>query len=154
MEIGRFVDQRRMKVERFFVEHREAISRQGVVVATYRHRDGRRLGPYFRLSCRIGKRQVSIYLGADEQLIRFARDYLSRLQHARKVNMQMAKLRRRLRRQARLARLSLDAELKPLGLYRQGNEIRGWRSAETVKIAALLSMVPSTPDTGTSGSQP
>jgi hypothetical protein len=154
MEIGRFVDQRRARVERFVVNHRDYLARQGVIVPTYRHRDGRRLGPYFRLSCRIGKRQVSIYLGADEQLIRFARDYLSRLQQARKVNMQMAKLRQRLRRQARLARLSLDAELKPLGLYRQGNEIRGWRAAETVKVAALLSMVPSTPDTGTSDSKP
>lgn len=137
MEIERFVDQRRMKVERFFAEHREAISRQGVVVPTYRFRDGRRRGPYYRLSCRVNRRQIAVYLGSDEELIRFARDELSRLQIGRRVRMQMAQVRQKLRRHARLARLSLDVQLKPLGLHRKGNEVRGWHSSKTAEAVAM-----------------
>ena len=154
MEFGQFVDQRKMRVERFFTEHREAIIRRGVVVATYRHRNGRRFGPYFQLSCRLGKRQIAVYLGNDEELIRFAREKLSRLQQARRVKKQTERLRRRLRRQARLARLAVDAELKPLNLYRKGNEIRGWRFAKAVGAAALPNMFTGTKDTDVSSFMP
>lgn len=138
MEIGTSVDQRRKKIERFFAEHHDEICRQGTVVATYRRRSGQRLGPYYRLTCRVGARQVAVYLGADENLVRSIRERLSQLQWARTTEKRIANVRRVLRRQARLARKIVDVELAHLGLHRQGNEIRGWRSIENGKAAASL----------------
>lgn len=143
MEIGTSVDQRRKKVERFFAEHHDELCRQGTVVTTYRRRSGRRLGPYFRLTCRVGARQVSVYLGADENLARSVREMLAQAQLARITDKRIAKVRRLLRRQARLARKIVDVELEPLGLHRQGNEIRGWRSLENGKaVESLNSLSP------------
>jgi hypothetical protein len=153
MEIGRSVDQRRTRIERFLAEHRDALSRQGVVVPTYRHRDGRTLGPFFQLRCRIEGRQIAIYLGTDEELIRLVRGYLSRLQRQRLEGLQLAELRRALRRRARLARQSLDAELEQMGLRRQGNEIRGWRSKKQVEAVASLNMLSTREVPKTSDSQ-
>lgn len=129
MEIGHFVDQRHAEVERFLAEHGEALRRQGSVVATYRHRDGRRLGPYHKLSCRIGQRQVAVYLGSDEDFVRNVRERLGRLQEATKLKRSMARVRKALRREARVARQKVDAELETLGLYRQGHEVRGWSTS-------------------------
>lgn len=138
MENRTSVDQRRAKVERFFAEHHDEICRQGTVVTTYRRRSGQRLGPYFQLTCRVGTRQVAVYLGADEDLTRSVRERLTKLQGTRTTDKRIAKVRRTLRRQARLARKVVDVELAPLGLHRQGNEIRGWRSIENGKAAESL----------------
>lgn len=138
MENRTFVDQRRAKVKRFFAEHHAEICRQGTVVTTYRWRSGRRLGPYFQLTCRVGTRQVAVYLGADEDIARSVREMLAQAQGARTTDKRIAKVRRLLRRQARLARKIVDVELEPLGLHRQGNEIRGWRSIENGKTTESL----------------
>lgn len=138
MENRTSVDQRRAKVERFFAEHHDEVCRQGSVVTTYRRRSGQRLGPYFRLTCRVGARQVAVYLGADENLARSVRERLSQLQWARTTDKRIAKVRRVLRQQARLARKIVDVELALLGLHRQGNEIRGWRSIDNGKAAESL----------------
>ncbi len=127
MEICNSVDQRLAKVERFLAECREALARQGAVVAGYRRRGGRRLGPYFKLTCRIGGRQASVYLGADGELVRGVRQHLAELRHERYERLRLDRFRRTLRRHALEARRHLDDQLRLVGLRRQGHEIRGRR---------------------------
>lgn len=150
MEIAAFVDQRRTKVEHFIAKHQVPLSRQGAVVATYRQRGERRLGPYYRLTCRVGRRQLAVYLGNDEQLLAEVREHLAEMQHARRLSTQLTVLRRALRREARVARQTLASELVHLGLHRQGNEVRGWRAAQQHWDAATL--VASSPMIGTASS--
>lgn len=129
MEIDDFVDQRQARVERFFSDYAGPLRRQGAVVATYRSRDGLRSGPYYKLTCRIDKRQVAVYLGAADDFVSEVRNRLAQLQEEKQLNTRIRKLRNALRHDARVARRALDAELEQYGLRRQGNEIRGWRRA-------------------------
>ena len=55
-------------------------ARQGSVVASWRVYAGRKLGPYFRLAYREGRRQRSIYLGRCAELARRVRELLAELQ--------------------------------------------------------------------------
>ena len=129
MEIRDSVDQRRIAVERFFAVHHNLLAEQGAVVTTYRHRGGRRLGPYYKLACRSNGRQVAVYLGVDDDLIGRVRELLAQLQQTRAERVRLGTVRRILRQHSKAARQQLDAELRPLGLYRKGYEIRGWRTA-------------------------
>lgn len=129
MEIGDSVDQRRDAIERFVAVHRDVLAEQGAVVATYRHRGGRRFGPYYKLVCRISGRQVAVYLGDDDDLIGRVRERLAQLQQTRAERVRLGTVRRILRQHSKAARQRLDGELRPLGLYRKGHEIRGWRTA-------------------------
>jgi hypothetical protein len=144
MENRRFVDQRRAAVEQFMADHRDELIRQGVLVATFRRRGDRILGPYHQLTCRRDGRQVAVYLGSDEALIGDVRERLARLQQSRSEEAKLHMVRRAVRSQARAARQQLDAELVKLGLYRKGHEIRGWRGMLSTKAAsaAISSDVP------------
>lgn len=143
MEICDSVDQRRMKIERFFTEQLAALARQGAVVAGYRRRGGLRLGPYFKLTCRIGGRQTSVYLGADGALVQGVRQRLEELRRERSERLQLDRWRRELRRRAREARRHLDEQLRPLGLRRQGHEIRGRHRLPPQATIPLTDQIPS-----------
>ena len=122
------VDQRRARVRDFLAEHAEALRRQGSVVETWRERGGRRLGPYYRLACRLGGRQKSVYLGSDRRLaVEVRRDVAARQAPAR--DGRRGRLRSRiLRRELRRCRAVWDAELAKVGLRLKGSEVRGGRS--------------------------
>lgn len=147
MENQDSVDQRRAAVECFFVAHSDVLAEQGSVVATYRRRGDRKLGPYHKLACRIEQRQVAIYLGTDADFIDQVRERLSRLQQARSERLRMSAVRRAFRRQARAVQRELDVELSTRGLFRKGHEIRGWRTAET----RLATSQPASPTTAIEG---
>ncbi|MBN8626595.1 MAG: hypothetical protein J0M17_13990, partial [Planctomycetes bacterium] len=115
MENGEIVDQRRAAAEAFLARHGERLKRQGAVVATYRRRDDRRVGPYYRLVCRCEGRQISVYLGAAGPLVEEVRRRLADLQGARTAARRRWHVRRALRRQAAAVRRDFDAELRPLG---------------------------------------
>lgn len=143
MEICDSVDQRWTKIERFFTERLAALARQGTVVAGYRRRGGLRLGPYFKLTCRIGGRQTSVYLGADGALVQGVRQRLDALRRERSERLQLARLRQELQRHAREARRHLDEQLRTVGLRRQGHEIRGWRRLPPQSTMPLTDQIPS-----------
>lgn len=145
MENDEVVDQRRATVEAFLARHGEVLKRQGVVVATFRHRDGRRLGPYYRLVCRTEGRQISVYLGPPGPLVEDVRRRVAALQAPLVAARRRGHVRLALRRQAAVARRELDAELKPRGLYRKGNEVRGWRTWRTI-VRCLGSKIGAPPD--------
>lgn len=128
MEKDDSVDQRLRAVEQFLAEHEERLAQQGAIVMTYRQRGGRRLGPYYRLTCRNSKqRQVSIYLGLEGPVITFTRQRLDQLQERRRQQRFWKNVRREVHKKLKVARVELAAELAQLGLRSQGAEIRGWQ---------------------------
>lgn len=121
-----FVDQKSAEVHRLLASHAVVLSRQGSVHQSWRYYRGRRLGPFYRLIYRQGGRQWSVYLGRDEGLANEVRQALRKLQaplQHRALDRQLALVKAMQKKQKQ----ALDAELHRRGLYRKGNEIRGWR---------------------------
>jgi hypothetical protein len=65
LEIRDSVDQRRQRIAAFIADHQLSLARPGSIVASWRRRGGKQLGPYHKFTCRDQQgRQRSIYLGA------------------------------------------------------------------------------------------
>jgi hypothetical protein len=122
------VDQKRAEVQAFLAEHATLLSRQASVQASWRRYRGRRLGPYYRLSSREGEKQCSLYLGRCPKMAEEVREALGALQgplrHERELNREVRQIQTAIREEKQ----ALDRDLLPRGLYRKGNEIRGWRA--------------------------
>ena len=73
-------EDRFQRVSDFVGARAGAFSRQGVVVATWREYEGRRLGPYYRLAWREEGRQRSLYLGCSTWVVEKVRELLAGLQ--------------------------------------------------------------------------
>jgi hypothetical protein len=115
------------------------LARQGSVVASGRQRAGRKVGPYYRLTCRDGGGiQRSIYLGSGAKLVAEVRDMLSLLQRRREAVRELARARPAFRRALRASRRELDQQLAEVGLYRKGAEIRGWKNFVPQAAAAVV----------------
>lgn len=128
MEKHDSVDQRLTAVEQFFADHGERLATQGTIVATFRQRSGRRLGPYFRLTCRDSdQRQVSVYLGAEETIVAATRQRLDQLQQRHHQQRFWKNVRQGVHQKMKAGREQLAAELARRGLRAQGAEISGWR---------------------------
>jgi hypothetical protein len=110
----------------FIFHHEEVFRRQGSVVASWRPYQGARLGPFYSLRCRIGGRQVAIYLGRSEALATQVRKLLQDLQQARQFRRLLRQARKELRRnKSRWAR-----DLASIGLGVKGFEVHGWRNMQ------------------------
>ena len=109
----------------------------GTVVTTWRTYRGRRLGPYFRLAYRKGRRQCSIYLGRSAELARRVRDLLARLQEEHRWRRTTRRMRREVRRSLRRWLEYLGRQLAQLGIERKGFEFRGVRRALAIPPAQL-----------------
>jgi hypothetical protein len=108
-------------------QYRAELSRQGAIVATWRRRSDRPVGPYFRLVCRDGDgRQRSVYLGVAGTVVNDAQAALARLQASRNERRVLNQLHQHAKSGLVTAKRQIDEELKALGLRRQGAEIRGW----------------------------
>lgn len=131
------VDQKRRELLRFLAEHGGLLAAQGSVQETYRCYQGRRLGPFFRLSFREAGKQRAVYIGRDRALAAEIQRHLQELQApllwARQLERSLAQHRRALR----TAKLEFRRRLEAQGLRLQGNEIRGWRRQQQVVSAAL-----------------
>ncbi|MFH1924715.1 MAG: hypothetical protein ABIP48_33100 [Planctomycetota bacterium] len=101
----------------------------GTVVATWRTYRGRRLGPYFRLAYRKGRRQCSIYLGRSEELAGRVRDLLAKLQDLNRWRRTSRRMQREARKSLRRWLEYLGKQLAELGIQRKGFEFRGVRRA-------------------------
>ena len=134
----------------FIRSHADTFARCGSVVASYRSKNGRRCGPYYRLAYRSDGRQLSLYLGASEQLAAQVRSLLAELQARRDYFRQVARSERQ--RREHLLRLKRQWQQAALahGLYARGWELRGWRPPSLPRLnlpRASLSIphVPSVP---------
>ena len=77
----------------------DLFARQGSVAATCRYRDGKRIGPYYRLAYREDGRQWSVYLGRAGAVVERVRQILHKLQQP----LRQWRMFRRVDRQARAA---------------------------------------------------
>jgi hypothetical protein len=101
--------------------------RQGSVAASYRRRNGKRFGPYYRLSYREEGRQRSIYLGPAGELVERVRQVLADRQRPVTQYRLFERLQKQIRSSLRIQRLRVGALLRPFGLRLKGAEVRGWR---------------------------
>ena len=139
-EISKSVDQRRQSVRSFQSRYRGRLQQSGSIAAGYRHRGGRQMGPYFRLTCRDATgRQRSVYLGPAGPLVEQVRRELAELQNEQRSRRALGKLQMVFRAELTAARRQMDPHLAELGLRRKGAEIRGWR-----RLHVGIGMCPST----------
>jgi hypothetical protein len=124
------VDQKRCQLLRFLADHGDLFAAQGSVQASYRRYQGRKLGPFFRLSFRQAGKQRSRYIGQDRALAAQIERRLQELQAplvgARQIERSLSEHRRHLK----LAKVEFRRRLEAHGLRLQGNEIRGWRTRQ------------------------
>jgi hypothetical protein len=137
-EISKSVDQQpapltgedaaRLDRVREAIRRREAImARQGTVVATWRTRQGRKVGPYYRLAWRENGRQKSLYLGCSAELAQAVRQMLADLQRPLRVDRAFLAARKQGWAALRAHKIVLARELARYALYLHGWEVRGWR---------------------------
>jgi hypothetical protein len=112
---------------RLLAQRPELFARQGHVAAGWRYRDGRRFGPYYRLSYRLDDRQHSIYLGRAGEFVDRVRQQLESLQRPLVERRAVRRLERQVRAALRIEKLHLNALLRPYGLRLKGFQVRGWR---------------------------
>ncbi len=104
-------------------------SRQGTVVPGWRRRGHLRMGPYYRLCYRDGRRVRSIYLGRDGPLLEQVRQALAAVQGPWQHRRDYQRQRREIVASLRAHKSLLDRRLRLLGLHLQGYEVRGWRTS-------------------------
>ena len=111
--------------------------RGGHVAASWRQRDGRKFGPYFRLAYRDGDRQHSIYLGGAGPLVEQVRQQLAAIQRPYTERRALCQVEREVRTSLRLEKRHFSQLLRPLGLRLKGFELRGIRLSPLRRILPL-----------------
>jgi hypothetical protein len=125
----RAVDQnRRDRLFRFLSAHGALLAAQGSVQESYRLYQGRKLGPFFRLSFRQAGKQRSLYIGGDRALAAAIEGQLQTLQAPRSNARQIERCLADCCQSLQAAKQELRRCLEAQGLHLQGNEIRGWRT--------------------------
>jgi hypothetical protein len=119
---------RRAKLFRFLSAHGSLLATQGSVQGSYRRYQGRKLGPFFRLSFREAGKQRSLYIGRDQALAAEIQAHVQKLQAPRAQARQLERSLADCRRNLKLAKLEFRCRLQTQGLRLRGNEIRGWRT--------------------------
>ncbi|MBN2578082.1 MAG: hypothetical protein JXB10_03745, partial [Pirellulales bacterium] len=107
--------------------NRSLFSRQGAVVASWRYKNGVKIGPYYRLAYRHDGRQCSLYLGRSEELVQEVQQLLAQLQRPLRQRKAVDSLRKRVNDLLRRNQADLRAELAARGLSLRGFRIIGWQ---------------------------
>jgi hypothetical protein len=128
LEKLRVVDQRRQRVLAFIAANAETLAKQGAVVTSFRWRGGRRVGPYYHLALRQGRRQRSVYLGADAELVAEVRIALREIQADQRERRAIRRQKKAIRKALVQCRAKLRRELARRGLRLKGYEVRGWHT--------------------------
>ena len=105
----------------------DLFSRQGHVAATWRRRNGKTFGPYYRLGYREGGRQFSVYLGRSGELAEQVRRAIEAVQMPLAQRRLFNSIERQIRASLRVHKHRVSALLRPYGLRLKGFEVRGWR---------------------------
>lgn len=120
----------------------ELFAAQGHVAATWRHRDGKRFGPYYRLGYRLGGRQHSIYLGRAGELVEQVRRELEAVQMPLVQRRMFRTLEQQVRASLRIHKQRVSVLLRPYGLRLKGYEVRGWRYSPLRYVIPRRRMLP------------
>jgi hypothetical protein len=102
-------------------------ARCGHVAESWRQRNGRKFGPYYRLAYRDGGRQKSVYLGRAGELVEQVRQRLAAIQGPRRQCFALRRLQRNIRTTLRVDKRNIAKLLRPYGLRLKGMELRGLR---------------------------
>jgi hypothetical protein len=105
----------------------DIFARQGYVAATYRRRNQKTFGPYYRLGYREHGRQRSVYLGREGGLVERVRRMLRALQRPRVERRAIGRLQKAIHASLQSHKNHLATLLRPFGLRLKGFEVRGWR---------------------------
>ncbi len=105
----------------------ELFAVRGHVAASWRRRNGKKYGPYYRLAYRLGGRQLSIYLGRAGELVERVRRRLQAVRMPLIQRRMFQALERQIRASLRVCKPRVSALLRPFGLRLKGYEVRGWR---------------------------
>ncbi len=89
-------------------------------MATWRHVAGRRYGPYYRLAFRDHRRQCSLYLGRDPDMIEAVRGLLAQQQHTHRNAQTLARLQRKAHNALRAELATLRQQLTDCGVHLKG----------------------------------
>jgi hypothetical protein len=131
------VDQKRHELLRFVAQHSDLLAVQGSIQTSFRLYQGRRLGPFFRLSFREAGKQRSRYIGRDRALAVQIKRHLHKLQAPLSAARQIERSLAEHRRQLKLAKVEFRRLVEAHQLRLQGNEVRGWRTRANVSLAPL-----------------
>ena len=132
MEKTTSVDQKLAAVEQLVASRPDTFARQGVVVATWRRVGQQRLGPYYSLRFRDGRRQQSLYLGSSRELAEQVRRLLAQLQRPHRERRGLERSRAAVKASLHSHKESWRRELETVGLTLKGFEIRGWKRLKAV----------------------
>jgi hypothetical protein len=117
---------------------RDLFARCGTVLAKFRRRAGRRVGPYYYVSYRDGGRHRSIYLGKCPELAEKVRALLAEIQEPERRRRQARRRRRQLVSELRAQKARWHQDLRARGLYTRGYVVHGWRRLKLARRAAKL----------------
>lgn len=109
----------------------DIFTRQGAVVESWRAYEGRKMGPYFRLSYRDGGKQHSIYLGRSRQFANRIRKLLKEIQRPVKNQRELNKIRALTRAALRNQKERWSEDLDQAALHAKGYEVRGWKGGRS-----------------------
>ena len=115
----------------------QIFTRRGSVVPSYRTKNGRRFGPYYRLDYVEHGRQRSRYLGRSELLAQEARNLLTQLQRPRNDHREETRATRLRQANLRKAKRHWQQTLRAYGLYSRGWSARGLRARGFLRIDRL-----------------
>lgn len=124
LENATSVDQRLAAARQLLAARPELFARQGAVIAAWRTRAGRRVGPYYALRYRDAGRQQSLYLGASPELADRVRRLLDEAQQPRRERLSLRRARAAVRASLRRHKHKWRRDLERLGLTLKGFEIR------------------------------
>ncbi len=127
-------DRNRVKILQWLGARSELFARQGSVVASWRHVAGRKLGPYFLVMYRLGGKQHGRYLGRCPAFAAEVRHVLDRLQAPLREKRESQRQERQLRQGLRHHKQEWDAELRKVGLFLKGFEVRGYRQPRPPQV--------------------
>jgi hypothetical protein len=107
---------------------RPLLARQGSIVESWRYKNGRKIGPYFRLAYRADGRQRSIYLGKSQKLLQEVRRLLQKFQKLMKTRRILRQARKTLQLGLKNHQAQFRLDLQEIGLELRGYAARGWLS--------------------------
>jgi hypothetical protein len=122
-----FVDQKIDEIRQLIESRPDVFLRQGSVVESWRDYGGKKLGPYFRLAYRNQGKQRSLYLGSSVRLANAVRSLLNVSHQARSRRRELRRIQLSARTRLRELHNLWDQDLKQIGLYLHGFEVRGWQ---------------------------
>jgi hypothetical protein len=126
MENRKSVDQKVRDIRKRLSSRPDIFAHQGAIVESWREYNGRKLGPYFRLSYRDGGKQLSVYLGRSRQFANRIRKLLQEIQTPVNQQRELGKIRAIARAALRKQKKRWSKDLNQAALCAKGFEIRGW----------------------------